>query len=154
MACKDRLERCLEEAAAPYGFQQHPTVFTAQEVAQTEHIPGQMMAKAVIVNADGKLAMLVLPATEKADLRKASAALHTKTARLASETEFQQAFADCEVGAMPVFGNLYDLPVIVDPMVTENESIVSQAGTHSETVKVRYADFERVVHPVVADVHH
>ena len=105
MVCKDRLEQCLEQAAVPYSFQEHRTVFTAQEVAQTEHIPGHMMAKPVIVNADGNLAMLVLPATEKVDLRKASEVLHAKSMRLASETEFQETFTDCEVGAIPAFGN-------------------------------------------------
>ena len=137
MVCKDRLEQCLEQAAASYSFQQHRTVFTAQEVAQTEHIPGQMMAKPVIVNADGNLAMLVLPATEKLDLRKASEVLHAKSMRLASETEFQETFTDCEVGAIPAFGNLYGVPVVVDQMLAANESIVTQAGTHSETGRYR-----------------
>jgi Ala-tRNA(Pro) deacylase len=154
MVCKDRLEQCLEQAEVPYSFQEHRTVFTAQEVAQTEHIPGHMMAKPVIVNADGNLAMLVLPATEKLDMRKASDVLHAKALRLASETEFQERFTDCELGAIPAFGNLYGVPVVVDQKLAENESIVTQAGTHSETVRVRFHDFERVVQPTIADVHH
>ncbi len=154
MTCKDRLENCLREADVPYAFEHHRTVFTAQEVAQTEHIPGKMMAKSVIVEADGKLTMLALPATEKADLGKVQEALHVKHARLASEEEFQRAFPDCELGAMPVFGNLYGLPVVVDRELTENDSIVMQAGTHADTVRVRYTDFARLVAPVVADIHH
>ncbi len=154
MTCKDRLENCLREADVPYAFEHHRTVFTAQEVAQTEHIPGKMMAKSVIVEADGKLTMLALPATEKADLGKVQAALHVAPARLASEEEFQRAFPDCELGAMPAFGNLYGLPVVVDRDLAENDSIVMQAGTHADTVRLRYADFARLVAPVVADIHH
>ncbi len=154
MTCKERLERWLQEADVPYAFEHHRTVFTAQEVAQTEHIPGKMMAKSVIVDADGKLTVLAMPATEKADLKKVEEALHVKHARLASEEEFQRAFPDCEVGAMPVFGNLYDLPVVVDSELAENENIVMQAGTHADTVRVRYADFVRLVSPVVADIRH
>lgn len=154
MTCKERLEHLLEDAAVPYSFQHHRTVFTTQEVAQTEHIPGRSMAKPVIVNADGKLTMIVLPATEKLDLPKVKAALKAKEARLASEEEFGRAFPDCETGAMPVFGNLYGLPVVVDRCVSENESIVSQAGTHADTVRVRYGDFVRLVQPEIAELHH
>ena len=154
MTCKDRLESCLRDADVPYAFEHHRTVFTASEVAETEHIPGRMMAKSVIVEADGKLAMLALPATEKADLGKVETALHVQRARLASEEEFQRAFPDCELGAMPVFGNLYGLPVVVDSELAENENIVMQAGTHTDTLRLRYADFARLVTPVVADIRH
>ncbi len=154
MTCKDRLESCLRDADVPYAFEHHRTVFTASEVAQTEHIPGRMMAKSVIVEADGKLALLALPATEKVDLGKVEAALHAKHARLASEEEFQQAFPDCELGAMPVFGNLYGLPVVVDSELAENDNIVMQAGTHTDTVRLRYADFARLVAPLVAEIRH
>ncbi len=154
MTCKERLEHLLDDAAVPYSFQHHRTVFTAQEVAQTEHIPGRSMAKPVIVNADGHLTMVVVPASEKLDLPKVKAALHAQEARLASEEEFRRAFPDCETGAMPVFGNLYNIPVVVDRCVSENESIVSQAGTHADTVRVRYADFVRIVQPDIAELHH
>ncbi len=154
MTCKERLEHYLEDAAVPYSFQHHRTVFTSQEVAQTEHIPGRMMAKPVIVNADGSLAMVVLPATEKLDLGKTTQALHAREARLASEEEFRRAFPDCETGAMPVFGNLYNIPVVIDRCLSENESIVCQAGTHADTVRVRYVDFIHMVQPDIADLHH
>lgn len=150
--CKERLEQFLAEAAVPHTFQHHRSAFTAQEVAQSEHIPGRIVAKPVMVSAQGKLTMLVLPATEHADLTKATAALQAP-ARLLTEDEFRRAFPDCETGAMPVFGNLYGVPVVVDASLTENEAIVCQAGTHSETVRLAYRDFERLVHPLVADVH-
>ncbi len=154
MTCKERLEHYLEDAAVPYSFQHHRTVFTSQEVAQTEHIPGRMMAKPVIVSADGALTMVVLPATEKLDLGKTTEALHAKEARLASEEEFRRAFPDCETGAMPVFGNLYNIPVLIDRCLSENESIVCQAGTHADTVRVRYVDFIHMVQPDIAELHH
>lgn len=150
--CKERLEQFLTESAVPHTFQHHRSAFTAQEVAQTEHIPGRMVAKPVMVSAEGTVTMLVLPATAHADLAKAGTALHAP-ARLLTEEEFRRAFPDCETGAMPVFGNLYDVPVVVDASLAENEAIVCQAGTHSETVRVAYRDFERVVHPRVADLH-
>ncbi len=154
MTCKERLEHYLEDAAVPYSFQHHRTVFTTQEVAQTEHIPGRMMAKPVIVNADGALTMVVLPASEKLDLAKTTQALHAHEARLASEEEFRRAFPDCETGAMPVFGNLYQIPVLIDRCLSENESIVCQAGTHADTVRVRYVDFIHMVQPDIAELHH
>ncbi len=154
MTCKERLEHYLEDAAVPYSFQHHRTVFTSQEVAQTEHIPGRMMAKPVIVNADGSLRMAIVPATEKLDLAKTKEALHAKEARLASEEEFRRAFPDCDTGAMPVFGNLYNMPVVIDRCLSENESIVCQAGTHADTLRVRYIDFIHMVQPDIAELHH
>ena len=154
MTCRERLEQWLRDAGVSFEFQHHRTVFTAQEVAQSEHIPGRTVAKAVMVDVDGRLAMLVLPASSKADLGKVIQALHAERVRLASEEEFRRAFPDCETGAMPIFGNLYGVPVVVDPGLAENESIVSQAGTHGDTVRVRYIDFERLVRPEVAELAH
>jgi Ala-tRNA(Pro) deacylase len=150
MACKERLEAYLRENKVPYQTQHHPLAYTAQEVAQSEGIPGQMMAKVVMLLADGKLAMLALPAPRQVDLTKAAGALGAIEVGLANERDFERAFPDCEVGAMPPFGNLYDLPVYVDQSLAEDETIVCQAGTHTDTVSVAYADFARLVQPTVA----
>ena len=151
MKCKDRLEAYLRENKVPFQVQHHPKAFTAQEIAASEHIPGKMLAKVVIVFADGKMAMLALPAPYRVDLAKASALLGAKEVRLAREEEFAAAFPDCEVGAMPPFGNLYDLSVYVDKALAEDESIVFNAGTHTDTMSMSYADFERLVRPTVAE---
>jgi len=152
MRCKERLDRFLREAGVTHEYQRHPAAFTAQEVAAAEHLPGRMLAKVVIVVADEALAMAVVPAPARVDMDKVRTALGADEARVAREGEFAEAFSDCDVGAMPVFGNLYDVPVLVDLDLARNETIVSQAGSHTETVSVSYADFEQLVKPKVVDL--
>ncbi len=151
MNCKDKLDAFLRENKVPFQMQHHPTAYTAQEVAASEHISGKLVAKSVIAFADGKMVMLVLAGNRKVDLTKAAAALKAEEVRLAHERDFAAAFPDCEVGAMPPFGNLYGLPVYVDKALTADESIVFQAGTHTDTMSVRYADYERLAKPIVAE---
>jgi len=151
MRCRERLETYLRDNQVPFQVQNHPIAFTAQQVAATEHIPGRLLAKVVMVSADGRLAMLVLPTPYQVDLAKAAASLGAKEARLAQETEFSAAFPDCEVGAMPPFGNLYGLPVYVDRSLAEDDTIVFRAGTHTDTMSLKYADFERLAQPTLAD---
>jgi Ala-tRNA(Pro) deacylase len=110
------------------------------------------MAKVVMVVADGKLMMLVLPVSRRVDEERAAVALDAKVVRLAREEEFVSTFADCDVGAMPPFGNLYGVPVYVDDELAEDETITFQAGTHTWTITLKYADFERLVGPTVADL--
>jgi Ala-tRNA(Pro) deacylase len=150
MDCKDTLESYLREDQVPFETHHHPTAFTAQEVAASEHTPGKMVVKVVMVLADGELAMLAMPAPYQADLERVAEVLGASEVRLAHEEEFAPAFPDCEVGAMPPFGNLYGLPVYVDEALAEDETIVIQAGTHSDTIRLKYADFERLVRPTVA----
>jgi Ala-tRNA(Pro) deacylase len=153
MECRERLEDCLRENGVPFEVQHHPRAITAQEVAATEHVPGQMLAKVVMVLADGEMVMLTLPAPYQVDLEKVGKLLGAEEARLAEE-EFEGAFPDCEVGAMPPFGNLYDLPVYVEEALAEDETIFFRAGTHTDTMSVRYADFEQLVEPTVAEFAH
>jgi Ala-tRNA(Pro) deacylase len=104
--------------------------------------------------ADGEMVMLTLPAPYQVDLEKAGKVLGAEEARLAEEEEFEGVFPDCEVGAMPPFGNLYDLPVYVEEALAEDETIFFRAGTHTDTMSVRYADFEQLVEPTVAEFAH
>ena len=150
MDCRDRLEYYLRENGVPFEVQHHPRVITAQEVAATEHVPGKMLAKVVMVLADGKMVMLALPAPDQVDPEKVGEVLGVGEVRLAEEEEFEDAFPDCEVGAMPPFGNLYDLPVYVEEALAEDETIFFRAGTHTDTMSVKYADFEQLVKPTVA----
>jgi Ala-tRNA(Pro) deacylase len=98
------------------------------------------------------MVMLVLPAPYHVNPLKASAALGVREVHLAEEERFADAFPDCEVGAMPPFGNLYEVPVYVDRALVEDETIVFRSGTHTDTMSVSYADFEKLVRPTVADV--
>ena len=152
MDCKERLEGYFRENGVPFEVQEHRPAFTAQRVAATEHVPGRMFAKVVMAEEDGDLLMLVLPANSAVDTQKASAVVGGEAVRLAAEREFAPRFPDCEAGAMPPFGNLYDLPVYVDSGLGTSERIVFQAGTHTVTMSVPYADFERLAHPTVADL--
>ena len=152
MNCKERLETYLRESAVPYQSQHHARAITAQEVAATEHVPGKLFAKTVMVLADKEtMVMLVLPAPYHVNPQKAAAALGARELLFAEEERFADTFPDCELGAMPPFGNLYDVPVYVDKTLAEDETIVFRAGTHTDTMSVSYANFERLVEPMVAE---
>ena len=142
-----RLREFLDKEHVKYVTIGHSRAFTAQEVAATAHIPGKELAKTVIVKVDGKLAMIVLPASEHVRLERLRETLGVKKVELAEEDEFKKAFPDCETGAMPPFGNLYGMNVFVSPALREDDQIAFNAGTHSELIRLPYADFERLVHP-------
>jgi Ala-tRNA(Pro) deacylase len=152
MDCRARLESLFRERGVSFDVQEHPTAFTAQTVAASEHVPGRMFAKVVMVLADGELVMLVLPAPSMVDVSKLGAVFGDKQIRLASEEDFSGAFPDCEPGAMPPFGNEYGVPVYADRTLGNIERIVFQAGSHNLTMSVAYADFERLAEPTVADI--
>lgn len=151
MQCKERLETYLQEQHVPFHEQQHERALSAQQVAECEHISSKKFAKEVIAFADGKMIELSLPASSYVDLEKVRAALGAKEVLLAQEKELADAFPDCEVGAMPPFGNLYGLPVYVEKSLTTQEEITFPVGTHTETMSVRYADFANLVHPHVME---
>lgn len=152
MMCKDKLAGYLRAKEIPFEIQQHPTAYTAQAVAASEQLPEQLLAKVVMVVSDGELIMVVLPADHRVDMSKLAAALKVATVRLAEEYEFAGFFPDCELGAMPPFGNLYDVPVYVDRTLTEDTMIFFQAGTHNQTMCIAYADYAQLVKPCVVDI--
>jgi len=152
MVIARKLKAFLDERKVTYHVLKHHEKFTSQEIAQSLHVPGQMLAKVVIVKVGGKLQMAVLPADVRVDLDAFARAAGAKEAALATEAEFKDAFPDCELGSMPPFGNLYDVPVVVDRSLTTDEEIVFEGGNHHEAVKLKYADFARLVRPQVADV--
>jgi Ala-tRNA(Pro) deacylase len=154
MEGKQRLEAFLRENKVGFQMHHHPEAFTAQEVAAVEHVPGKMLGKVVVVSADDALAMVVLPAPSAVDVDKVASVLGAKSARLAKESEFESHFFGSDTGAMPPFGNntIYDLPVVVDRTVSEQDQVVFNACTHTDTVHLAYSDFARLVNPTVADV--
>lgn len=151
MGCKEDLEAYLRQNKVPFQVQHHAVAYTAQEVAAAEHVPGRILAKVVMIMGDGKLAMFVLPAPARVELDKAAAILGAKEARLAHEEEFAGRFPGCEVGAMPPFGGLFDLPVYADKSLAEDETIVFEAGTHTDTMSMKYADYQRLAKPKLAE---
>ncbi len=151
MGIPENLARFLEERRIPFRTETHPEAFTAQQVAQVSHVPGRTFAKTVLVNVDGKIWMAVVPATERVDLRRMQACIGAKKVRLASEAEFAPLFGDCDIGAMPIFGSLYDIPVLVSHELTENEEIAFTAGTHRDIVRIRTNDYLAAEKPNVCE---
>lgn len=151
MKGKDRLEAYLRWNEVPYLLKHHPKAYTAKGVAYSEHISGWLMAKVVMVVADGKMVMTVLTANHLVDLNKLAHILGARVVRLAGEAEFEEIFPDCEPGAMPPFGNLYDLPVYVEHSLAREEYIVFQAGTHKDTIRMTFSSYAHLVKPVIAD---
>lgn len=147
MTCKEKLEAHLRGKGVPFEVHHHPPAYTAQRVAEAERVSGKMMVKVVMAFADGKMVMLAVPAPRHVSLTKAAEATGAKDVRLAHEDEFAAAFPDCQVGAMPPFGNLYGLAVYVDDELAQDETVVFNAGTHEDTIHMKYADFERLVKP-------
>ena len=150
MPARDSLKEYLSDNGVWFEEQRHPLAYTAQEVANAEHVPGKFVAKVTMAKANNDLIMLVLPAPTRVDLQKVKAMLGREV-RLATEDEFTVAFPDCQVGAMPPLGHLYGVPVYVERRLTDDDYIIFNEGTHTDTLKIRYADYERLVHPVVAD---
>lgn len=144
-----KLKEVLDEAKVSYEVYNHPLAFTAQEIAASQHIPGKEMAKVVMLKVDGALVMAVVPASKMVSFQKVRAGLGAKDIALASETEFAAKFPECEIGAMPPFGNLFGLSVYVDPLLEKDENIFFNAGNHQQTVRVKYKDFKELVKPEV-----
>ena len=144
-----KLKQFLEKEGVKYVTISHSRAFTAQEVAASAHVPGREMAKTVMVKLDGELAMAVLRAPDFVSLEALKLETGAGRVELATEAEFRELFPSCEVGAMPPFGNLWDLDVFVDERLAEDEEIAFNAGSHTELVRMAYADFERLVEPRV-----
>ncbi len=151
MTILKKLKDYLEKNQVRYEVGVHEMLYTAQEIAATMHVPGKELAKVVMVKADGKSTMLVLPASYRVDTKKVKKVLKCKRLGISKEKDFEELFPDCEVGAMPPFGNLYNLEVWVDQVLTEDKFIVFQAGSHVETLKVKYSDYAQLVNPKVGD---
>lgn len=144
-----KLKEFLDSHNVKYVTISHSRVFTAQETATSAHIPGKELAKTVMVKMNGKMAMAILPASSKIDFDLLEKATGSGKVEIASEKEFKDMFPECEVGAMPPFGNLYGMDVFVAESLTEDEEIAFNAGSHRELVKMAYKDFERLVKPKI-----
>ena len=153
MSISRTLSTYLNHERVHYDVLPHPEAFRALAIAQMLHTPEKKMAKIVIVKVGMRFVMTVLPANWNVDLHRLRTVFATHSVRLATEDEIAGLFPDCELGAMPPFGNLYRLPVYVDRSLAEDEEIIFQAGTHSDAIRMRYWDFAALVFPVVAEFH-
>ncbi len=145
----ERLRQYLEEHHVRYVCIKHPPAFTAQEIAASAHLGGKELAKTVVVKLDGSFAMAVLPAPDKVSANRLRELSGAKEVELATEKEFTELFPCCEVGAMPPFGNLWGIPVFVDERLLEDVEIAFNGGSHTELIRLSYADYASLVQPRV-----
>jgi Ala-tRNA(Pro) deacylase len=149
-----KLKEYLEDHKVEYSLIPHPLTFTAQTTAQAAHVSGTELAKTVMVKVDGRMSMAVLPASLHVDFDQLTQSLGANDVLLAIEGDFKDIFSGCEVGAMPPFGNLYGLEVFVEESLSQDEEIAFNAGTHTELMRMRYADFAELVQPTVVRFAH
>ena len=145
-----KLRELLDGGRISYEIYNHPLAYTAQEIAAQQHFSGKEMAKVVMLEVDGRLLMGVIPGSQKINLNTVKTSLDAKAVRLATEAEFVSRFPECEIGAMPPFGNLFGVPVVVDPALAEDKNIYFNAGNHVQTVRLKYSDFAELVKPQIA----
>ncbi|MCX6945511.1 MAG: YbaK/EbsC family protein [Opitutales bacterium] len=141
----------LDSRGVKYVTIRHSPAVTAAEVAASAHVAGRDFAKTVIMWLGGRPAMVVLPASRRIVLHDLRDLLASPEARLATESEFRGLFPDCELGAMPPFGNLYGLPVYVEASLSEEREIAFNAGSHTEIIKMAYDDYDALVQPTVLE---
>jgi len=147
-----KLKDFLDQNSVKYMTISHSPAFTAQEIAASACIPGKELAKTVVIKIDGKMAMAVLPASLKVNFELLKNATGAGAVGLAGENEFRSMFPECDVGAMPPFGNLYGMDVFVTDKLAENEEIAFNAGSHTELIRLAYKDFERLVKPRIVQM--
>ena len=147
-----KLKDYLDNNKIKYVVISHSSAFTALEVAASAHIPGKELAKTVMVRIDGKMTMVVLPSSYKIDFDLLKNATDAKQIELATEDEFTILFPSCEIGAIPPFGNLFNMNVYVAETLTKSEQITFAAGLTSELIKLSYQDFEKLVKPTVIKI--
>lgn len=144
-----RLKELLDSSGARYTTIPHPTTYESSRTAEVTAVPGREFAKAVILKADDRLCMAVLPAPDQVHLEDLRRSLGARSLTLADEDEIREAFPDCDLGAMPPFGGLYGIEVFVSPHLRQDEVIAFNAGSHDEALRMRYEDYERLARPNV-----
>ena len=150
MGIPSKLVDFLNQGKVRYEILHHPEAFTSQELTAIEHVRGKYHAKVVMAKADGGPVMTVLPANQRVDFKALDRVTGKRTA-LATEAEFKAGFPDCAVGTMPPFGNLYGIETYVEERLAQNDYIVFEAGTHTDAIKMSYADYARLATPIVAE---
>ena len=149
-----RLKDFLDKHRVKYVVITHSRDYTSQEIAMSALMPGKELAKTVMIKFDGRMVMAILPSSYKVNLDLLREATGAGKIELASENEFQDMFPECEIGAMPPFGNLYEMDVFVEESLTGNKTIAFNAGSHTELIKLAYKDFTKLVEPTVIKFSH
>ncbi len=147
-----KLTSFLDQKGVKYVIIRHSPAFTALEVAQSAHIPGRDLAKTVMVRIEGEMAMAVVPASFNVDMELLREAARTNDVTLATESEFRHLFPGCEVGAMPPFGNLWNMDVYCAKSLSEDRTIAFSAGNHHEVIQLPFDTFRRLVEPIIVRI--
>jgi Ala-tRNA(Pro) deacylase len=147
----ERVRNYLMEHGVRYETHSHPTAYTTSEIAEAEQVPGEQVAKVVMLRAGDRTVMAVVPGDRMVDLEKAAAELDVDEVRLAEESEFSPLFPDCEIGAEPPFGALYDVSTVVD-LSLDSPQITFNAGTHQETITLGLDDYLELTNPKRIDL--
>jgi Ala-tRNA(Pro) deacylase len=152
MPLPERLRSFLDSHQAVYALTKHPKAYTAREVAAAEHLPPREVAKTVVILGDGVYSMVVVPASRLVDLLEVRTALGLSQVRLATESELSKLFPDCELGAMPPLGPVYNMPVYLDGTLAGQDTLTFNAGTHDDVIHVKTAEFRRLVLPHIVSL--
>jgi Ala-tRNA(Pro) deacylase len=149
MAIPQRIRDFLESQNVPYEELHHSQAFTAQEVAHSLHVSGKRCVKAVVAEKDREIVLVVMPASHRLNFQELKSVLRAHQLEMLVESELVGLFPDCDLGAIPPFGNLYGIDVWVDRAVASTEKIVFCAGTHEDCIRMRYSDFAKLTRPFV-----
>lgn len=152
MPVSKKLKGFLDENKVKYVVVAHSKAYTAQEIAASLHIPGNELAKSIIVKVDDGFAMVVLPASYRINFEMLKNVLGKKKVSLASEEDFKSLFPECEIGAMPPFGNLYDVPVYMAESLLADDEIFFNAGTHTEVIRLKMEDYKKLANPEIVKI--
>jgi Ala-tRNA(Pro) deacylase len=150
MGVATKLQQYLDNNQVKYDVLTHEIAYTAQDTAAAAHVSGKEVAKSVVVAADNRFVLAILPANLRIDLDGFRSILKADEVRLAHEPEFSSLFPGCDRGAMPPFGNLYGIDIYVEESLARDEEIVFNACTHTDAIRMKYKDFERLAQPKVA----
>ena len=148
----DAVHELLDEQGVEYEVHEHPRAVTASRLAEAEGVTGWDVAKPVLLQVGGELAMVVVAGPTHVDLGKASDVLGHNEVELADEQEFAERFPDAETGAEAPFGNLYDIPVFLDEQLRARDQMVCRDGSHTQTITLATGDYLRVVSPEIVDI--
>lgn len=147
-----KLKEFLDQHHIKYVTMTHSPAFTSQEIAAAAHISGKQLAKTVIVKIGNDFAMIVVPGNNQINFARLRQSTGIEQIELAAEADFKLKFPGCEVGAMPPFGNLFDMTVYAANSLSKQEHILFNAGSHSELIQLSFHDFERLVKPKMVDL--
>jgi len=147
MSIPQRIRTYLDSQNVTFEWLRHPEAFTAQEVAHALHLSGKRLAKTVVVSADGRMVMVILPASHRLVMSELRGVLEAREVHLVPEEQLASTFPGCDLGAIPPLGDLYGMQVWVDRTIADQEDIVFNAGTHADAVKMKYHDFAALSKP-------